>query len=123
MVDQPPPIAEPQAGQAYQVDSLQPETLPRRVVRLGLTGVAYGWLVFFALATVLPLVWMIAPRADALTVMLPEVPTVASLLMPLVPAASSRMSDEDAAEVAPPMTLPPPGVLMSTPLPLRVPFS
>ncbi len=60
MVDQPPPIAEPQTGQAYQVDSLQPETLPRRVVRLGLTGAAYAWLVFFALATVLPLVWMIS---------------------------------------------------------------
>ena len=48
---------------------------------------------------------------------------VASVLMPLVPTASSRMSEEETEDVAPPMTLPLPVVRISTPLPARVPLT
>lgn len=43
-----------------RADHLRPETPAWRVARLGLKTVAYGWLVVFAVATIMPLIWMVS---------------------------------------------------------------
>jgi multiple sugar transport system permease protein len=46
--------------QAGVHDALRSESAAGRAARLGLKTIAYGWLVIFAVATIMPLIWMVS---------------------------------------------------------------
>ena len=45
---------------APRAEYLGAETFPARLVRLTVKIAAYGWLVVFAIATIMPLIWMVS---------------------------------------------------------------